>query len=199
MNREQEKFSELVTLLNSEWQPVKNDDGIITEKKQMPGSNIACFKSYGHIDADPDELFDYVYRVYDSQENMKEHDSDVTEYEIIEKFKENDARICYQVNSLTWPLWSRDLVYYQTTRQVDDEYWLCMYSIESDKKPEQKDKFVRAQLNISAYGFIPDDDGTAVYRIAHVDPCGSIPAAVVNSYANKTTSMIKELKKNFSD
>lgn len=192
----EEKFAELRNILKSEWQLVKKEDNITIEKKILPGSEIACFKAMGHVNAEAKILFDYVRHVYDSFDGMKEHDKKILEFEIIEKINDN-TKICYQINSLVWPIWSRDLLYVQTTKFIDNEYWIYMYSTESDKKPIQKDKYVRAKLNISAFGFVPDKNGTMVYRIAHIDPAGNIPTKVINSYASKITTMIYALRKRF--
>ena len=196
MDKADSKFTELIELLDGEWDIVKYDNDIVTERKFLPGCDIACFKSSGYVDADPEDLLDYVLSVYDSSENMKKHDPEITHYEIIREL-EDETRICYQINSLGWPIWPRDLVYLQTVHQEDDSYWIYMYSIDAEEKPEQKDKYVRAKLNISAYGFIPEDEGCIIYRIAHVDPAGSIPTGIINNYANKTANMIKELKIKF--
>ena len=197
MEKVETKFVELMELLDSEWNIVKYENDIATERKFLPGCDIACFKSTGYVKADPGDLMEYVASIYDSTENMKKHDPEITHYEVVHDLTD-DTRLCYQINSLGWPLWPRDLVYLQTIRKEDDAYWIYMYSVESEDKPEQNDKYVRANLNISAYGFIPKDDGSVVHRIAHVDPGGSIPVGIINNYANKTANMIKELKIKFS-
>lgn len=197
MNPIDEKFFYLMEILDGEWQFFGDNDGVLTERKNLSGSNIACFRSNGLVNADAAGLFDYVLQKYDSFDSMKKYDSEITHYEILEKISE-DARVCYQVNSLGWPIWPRDIVYLQTTKKIGDAYWIYMYSVDSQLKPEQPDKYVRAKVTISAYGFIPEGDSTRVYRIAHVEPGGSIPAAIINAYANKTAKIIKELKNNFS-
>ena len=197
MEKVETKFVELMELLDSEWNIVKYENDIATERKFLPGCDIACFKSTGYVKADPGDLMEYVASIYDSTENMKKHDLEIINYEVVHDLTD-DTRLCYQINSLGWPLWPRDLVYLQTIRKEDDAYWIYMYSVESGDKPEQKDKYVRANLNISAYGFIPKDDGSVVHRIAHVDPGGSIPVGIINNYANKTANMIKELKIKFA-
>lgn len=68
---------------------------------------------------------------------MKEHDKKILEFEIIEKISDH-SKICYQINSLGWPIWSRDFVYVQTTKCIDNEYWIYMYSTESDKNQYKK-------------------------------------------------------------
>jgi hypothetical protein len=69
-----------------------------------------------------------------------------------------------------------------------------MFSVETDTQSEQKDKYVRAVINISAYVFQQCDKGCLVYRIGHVDPAGIIPTSVINSYATKTRDIIEFLR-----
>ena len=195
-----EKIKFLTKLMNDDdWELFKTETGVLTERKFIRNSDIACFRSSGFVYASPEDLLNYVSQIYDSFESIKQYDNDVTHYEVVVDKLTDDSRLCYQVNSLSWPIWSRDVLYVQMMKKVDDSYWLVMYSVESPIRPIQADKYVRAVINISAYGFTPENDGCRVCRIAHIDPQGSIPVSVINSYADKTSNVIKRLQQIYSD
>ncbi|XWV25822.1 START domain containing protein [Tupanvirus soda lake] len=189
---------EKLTFLNqlvddNDWEVVLESEGITTQKKILHGSDIACFRSYGVVNADMDDLMEYVWNTYSSFDSVRSYDLDVSEYGIISNLDQN-TRICRQVNSLPWPMWPRETVYLQRSEDCAGASYIYMYSVECNEVPRQDNKYVRAIINISAYVFRPTIDGCMVYRIAHVDPCGLIPVSLVNSYATKTTNMIRHLK-----
>lgn len=202
MDQFDEKINLLSKIINdtTDWETVNEANGITSQRKMMSGSNIACFKSFGLVNAGAEKLKSFVWNVYDNELSMKKYDPEMLRYQIIEDLSVSPnsgelARLCYQINKLPWPLWSRDLVYLQRSFDTPDGSFILMYSVESNATPRQDDKYVRANINISAYGFTQVDvNRCMVYRIAHIDPAGLIPTNVINSYASKTTKMIEQLK-----
>jgi len=189
-----EKLNLIHKLMNdNNWEVVTDDGNIKIERKFTKNCPLACFRSSGFVNANAEELLDYVSKIYENAESIKRYDIDVSHYEIVEKLSEN-SRLCYQINSMQWPIWPRDTLYVQIMKNFGENYWLYMYSDESPIRPKRDDQYVRAIINISAYGFYPEKDGCRVYRLAQIDPCGSIPTSVVNSYAEKTASVIKLLQ-----
>lgn len=189
-----EKIKLLQSLMkNKNWELFKFENGISTERKYLKNSDIACFRSSAYIDTSAEDLLDYVTKIYDTFESVNQYDQDVVQYEIIKKLTD-ESRLCYQINSMPWPIWFRDLLYIQIIKKIDNAYWFYMYSVESDIKPKDESKYVRAIVNISAYIFFPENSGCRIYRIAHIDPSGSIPTNLINNYADKTSTVIKRLK-----
>lgn len=174
------------------WRPIHTLKEIIIEKKMIEDSNIACFKSSGVINCKTDELIKYVWNIYNTKDNIQAFDPDITEYEIVNNIK-NNSRVCRQVNKLPWPMWSRESVYLQMIKKDGDMSYIIMYSVDSDNVQEQPNKYVRSNVNISAYVFESCDSCTMMHRIAHIEPCGKIPSSLVNSYATKTASVIQHL------
>ena len=188
-----EKINFLKQLISdNNWETVLNSNGITTEKRMLPQSDIACFRSYGLINADRDDLVEFVWNTYNTKESVCYFDPDVTDYRII-KDMDDRTRLCCQINTLPWPLWQRESVYLQRLDHEQTTSYIIMYSVESNAAPIQEDKYVRTNINISAYAFESQGLSTMVYRIAHIDPSGKIPVSLVNSYANKSTTMIKHL------
>lgn len=196
MEYSDEKLDLLVDIMNqTNWEKVSEVDEILTERIFLKGSDIACFRSSSFIKADPTDAANFLLEIYERESEMKKYYKDVSNYEVVTQI-DDMTRICYQINQLPWPLYPRDFVYLQSVKQDDGEIWIYMYSVECDQKPRQ-DKYVRGTVNISAYGFITENDGCRVYRLIHVDPAGQIPTAVINNYANETGTMIKALQQEF--
>jgi hypothetical protein len=194
MEQAEEKINIITTLINdNSWQIVSTLEEITIERKPIPGSNIDCFRAHGIVKAEQKELADIIWNKYNNIDNIKAFDFDISDYRIINNI-DDCTRICYQVNNLPWPLWPRESVYLQTRIPRDNAIYIYMYSIDSNDILQQPDKFVRANINISAYILTPCDFGCMVYRIVHIDPAGSIPTSLINSYANKTGNMIKHLQ-----
>jgi len=198
MNVVDEKFKLLTDLMNNdEWQLVKKSEEIVTERKFLEGSDIACFRANGFVNAVPDDLFKYIWDIYHEESGIKKYDNTAIFYQVV-GIPKDLVRICYQINNLGWPVWPRDMIYLQTVKTTKNgSKWIYMYSIESGDFPPKPEKYVRAFINISAFGIVPEENGCRVYRLAHVDPSGSIPASVVNSYAEKGGLVINDLRKQF--
>lgn len=195
MDQINEKLDFLKALIaDPKWQQITVSDGITTEKRSLSASDIACFRSHSMINATAKELMDYIWTIYTSSDFMKKYNSDISQYRIIENYDSN-KRLCYQVNTLPWPMWPRDSLYLQARIVEGDYSYILMYSVDSTAVPEQKEKYVRAYVNISAFVFKEEDTGCMVYRIGHIEPGGTIPAGIVNSYATKTADMIRRMQK----
>jgi hypothetical protein len=193
MEIDNQKFNFLQQLLkDNSWTHVQTVNGITIEKKMLTGSEIACFQSKGIINCKFEELMQYVWNIYNDKENVCYFDPDVTEYAIIKNIDDH-TKICRQVNSLPWPMWSRESVYLQKKITNVDASYIIMYSVDLDDVPVQPNKYVRSNINISAFVFEPYESCTMVRRIVHIDPAGNIPISIINSYATKTTNVISHL------
>lgn len=214
MDQREEKLTFLQELLaDQSWETVSNNEEILLQRRFLKNSPIACFKASGIVDADAESLVKFVWDTYNDESGIKKYDTDMASYTVVENFDEN-TRLCYQINNLSWPLWSRDVSYLQCkivdgnaceqSSQHDlpvkgqgNTTYILMWSVDSNATPRQDDKYVRAHINVSAYVFEQRDNGCMVHRIAHIDPAGVIPVSIINSYAEKTTHMIKNLRAEF--
>lgn len=181
-----------------DWEFVKQIDNMTMLRRFLPGSDIACFKSNGLIAANTRMLSDYIWKTFNSEENMKVNDGNILKYEVVENIDEN-TRICHQINSLPWPLWPREFVFIQSRVIEPDGTYIYMYSVDHKKVPPQPTKYVRATINISGFVFKPKDNECMVHRLAHIEPNGLIPTAVVNNYSDKTMLMIRKMRNHFHD
>eukprot|EP01120_Amphizonella_sp_Union-15-10_P006088 TRINITY_DN1900_c0_g1_i1.p1 TRINITY_DN1900_c0_g1~~TRINITY_DN1900_c0_g1_i1.p1 ORF type:complete len:236 (-),score=50.51 TRINITY_DN1900_c0_g1_i1:44-664(-) len=187
-----------LVLENSGWTEKFKDGTTVGSSKAFPPSPIECYRVSGIVNASPSRLADIIWSR--TKEDWQIVDDAVVEWEIKQQIDDN-TRIVYQVNKLTWPLWSRDLVYVQSRAVQGDTHVIAAKSIQYEPIPEYKDKYVRAELNVSAFVFAPgpEDGKTLASRIIHVDPAGSIPTAVVNATAKKVFKFIDSLNESISD
>ena len=192
----EDKLAYLGVLFDSDgWRNAGIQGDIVSETLPVPGSSINCFRSSARIKATAADIVDYVWHTYDSRELME--DDEILEYEIVENITPN-ARVCRQVNKLPWPLWPRETVYIQHRFEHEGVVYILAYSVDHPKAPLQPTKYVRSISRVSGYVLMPSTDGTLVYRIAHVDPAGYIPASIVNSCATKTTVVLHRLAIKFA-
>lgn len=56
---------------------------------------------------------------------------------------------------------------------------------------EKTQKYVRSNCTVSAFIFAPSPDGKGTWatRVVHVDPKGSLPAAIVNTFKPTTFNL----------
>lgn len=194
-DKKKEKLKLLEKLLSdSNWELVKENDDITMKRKFLKGSKIACFKSNGLIKAGMDELVDFIWNTFDSKENMLKNDQSIMEYDVIENIDDNN-RICRQINSLPWPIRSREFVFMQTKVIDEERTYVLMFSVDYDGKiPKTPNWCVKATINISGFVFEQEKDSCMVHRLAHINPAGFIPIPIINNYSDKTMLMIKKMK-----
>lgn len=179
---------------DNDWQTIEQTPHIVTQRRfTEENNNLACYRSYGHVKRNFKDLANYVLSLYDNHENARKFDNDISEYAVIASVDDH-TRICRQVNSLPWPIWSRESLYLQTCKAYDESAYIIMYSIDHDNVPEQTDKYVRSNIIISGYAFISVPDGTIVHRLAQIHPGGYIPTSILNNYSSKCKIVIDHLQ-----
>lgn len=202
-----DKYNYLIELMNNpKWEVIDGNDNIVTEELYMSNSEIKCYRSHGLVNSTAQTLMDFVWNTY-NKASLQKYDADIKSFDVVVDWKNIDfndkykrhikkmkPRMCYQIYSLPWPIWPRDALYLQCKKVDGDKCWIFMFSVDSDLVPPHDDEYIRAKINIAAFGFIPEEKGTRVYKIVHIDPAGSIPLGLVNTYHSKTTIMINELQ-----
>ena len=195
------KYKEKATnLLNSildilddkEWQTQSDTDDITLHTRKYKDSNIFTVKATGLINSKPNILCDYLWTM--KKDLVKYHDPAMKEFNII--YYSDDIKIMRQVSKIIYPIKDREVVYFVYKIYKYNEIWLVNFSIPHDAYPENPELYVRATLDYSIVGFVPNEKGdkTTVYTIIHLDPNGSIPSMIVNSYYWKVAYYIKYWK-----
>ena len=169
----------------TDWTFYSNNQDIKLETKMYPNCPVPCFRANGFVNAETHKVFNV------ANENNSEVDADILEFKL-EKY-DDDTNIVKQVNKLPWPLWSRKALT-ALTKIVEDNgnCWIIGHSTPDSK--DETDKYVTVNVHMSVFGFIPENYGTRVWRITHIDPAGYIPTYVINSNAEKFSHAILEMK-----
>jgi len=182
-----------------DWTLVSDKSGVTLESHLFedvcPGFH--CFRSTGQIDASPSKCADWFWNM--KMKDFQEIDDSLVQFhsEDIDK----DTKIEHQVNDLPWPLWARQSAVIMRRKVLDDgSIWIVQTSVENAKVPRDDSKYVRVKIYLSAWGFLPTSgDKTKMWRIAHVDPQGNIPAFVVNQFTDKMAGYLHYFKKHAKD
>ncbi|KAI8853867.1 hypothetical protein BC829DRAFT_439656 [Chytridium lagenaria] len=140
--------------------------------KYTPDDILACLR---HVDA------------------RKVWDSRFEDMEIIEGYG-NDLKQSGLVHSKQkgqWPVISgRDFtVAYRIYRNPDNSVWFVQTSVTDPRLTEVKGR-VRGHVTVAVWVIQPAPDGWDVTYIAHVDPAGTLPVALVKLVSSETPSCV---------
>jgi len=110
----------------------------------------------------------------------------------METINEN-TRISVQVIEMTWPLWNREVVLYEKKELFQNEGWVVSVSTNHAKAPRKENKYVRAHIYASGWGFIKEQEGVRVWRILHMNPNGDgnfgiIPESMINTTSGNSVA-----------
>jgi len=191
----EEAFQKAKDLLQrDDWSLRKEDrNGAVMSELQVEGEPIKCLKVMGFIpEVAPKDL---ALSLWDfGEEEWKKMETTVKSFEVVQ-FVEGigtKAKVCYQVNSLPWPLSDRDTVALWTMFEEEDSYYFVSTSVRHPEKPETSNR-VRNTLILGLYLVEPGDGGTEVVRMIHINPNGNLPSALVNKGNERVYDMIKNL------
>lgn len=152
--------------------------------------SIPCYMVKTNINKPQEELINKIW--LGTLESVKKYDDLIQSFEVIEKG--DNWKIVSMVNSLPWPLWPRQLVYYQMKIIEGNTTYLISYSIDHDSIPYETDRYVRAKVCFSVYEFIDNNDHTVVTRMTQIDPCGNLPQLVIEMFSGKLVNMFNMWK-----
>jgi len=190
-----DNFQEVKKMLTDQtgWTKLYSENETEVFEKAVQGCSINCFKAVGLVNATPDKLIDYIWS--GDEARWKTIDDTLVNWRIVERLDDNHLIIA-QVNKLPWPLWPRDMAMVRAKFEENGTQYVTLRSVECPKVPLDTVNYVRANVLISAFIFEPVDGKSKVTRLILVDPAGNIPAAVVNTNAKGSNSVILWLRKN---
>jgi len=181
-------------LERDDWNLKKEEQtGVVMSDVTVEGEPIRCMKVMGFIpNVDAKELALAMWNF--AEPEWKKMENTVKSFEVVEYLDGigSKAKVCYQVNSLPWPMSDRDTVALWTMFEENDKYYFVSTSVIHASKPETS-KFVRNTLVLGLYLIEPAENGTEVTRLIHINPNGNLPTAVVNKGNERVYDMIKNL------
>lgn len=178
-----------VLLSQTDWTLISDTNNIRLESKTFPNiCAVDCFRTSGVINSTPQILCKEVWN--ETEGSIKKKDPDITEYKIVDQG--DNWKVYYQVNKMSWPLWSRKACCAQVKIQEGEDYWILIFSVDHEKVPLENETYVRPIVHGSIYKFELFNGKTKVSKLSHIDPSGYIPASVVSMYASKLTKTISD-------
>ncbi|KAJ3111206.1 hypothetical protein HDU96_005906 [Phlyctochytrium bullatum] len=164
----------------------------ISMKDAPGGSALPITRGEGHIPAkfSADDILACLRHV----DARKVWDARFEDMDVLEDYGPNkrDSGLVYSKQKGQWPVISgRDfVVVYRIYRQPDGSVWFVQTSVDDDRHPEVKGR-VRGKLFVAVWVLKPAEaGGWDVTYITHVDPAGTLPAALVRLVSAETPSCV---------
>jgi len=129
-----------------------------------------------------------------NEELAMKNDPKLTMWREVEKG--NNWKVCSQYNSMMWQMWPRHTVFAQVRFDEGNTTKLVAYSVDHPSVPRQDKTHVRSNVHMSVYEYKDNGDNTTqVTRITQIDPCGSIPVALVDLYSGNLVNLFNSWKR----
>jgi len=176
------------------WHSVKDKEGIKVETKAFPDIGpINCVRGNFKVDKSPKDTAKLVWEM--KGEEVQETNPDLAVVETLDDISDT-LKVMNTVGKVPWPLYSRELVYWQKfVAESDDKIWIVQESCEHPKAPLEKGN-VRATLHLGSWCFEKgDDDKTVCWRFWHFDPSGNVPSFVINSKLDRFHGQLSGFQK----
>lgn len=171
------------------WEYITTVEGTKLVKQTI--SDIPCYLGSTIINKPIEKLINKVWKI-DVNTAMK-NDSTMTDCKIIES--SNVHRVYSEYHKMTWPVWPRHVVYAQVKVEENNITYIVSYSINHSKVPLDTNNYVRSNVIMSVYEYVPIDKNiTSVRRLTQIDPCGTIPKFIVDVFANKQIEKLNSWK-----
>ena len=165
------------------WERVSTTDGIVVERRTVPGSNLKEFRGRGVIDAP----LGRVLAVLRDSEHRAEWMSDCASSYLVEEDETSRTQIAYHRTKAPWPVADRDSIT-RAELQVDPTHHrvvLPFEGIEHPKAPPVKGvvrmPFIRGHWILTVQ---PGSKTEVEYQV-HANPGGSLPDWIANLASKK--------------
>ncbi len=157
-----------------EWEEISSEKGVVSYRKDVPGSDIVAFKGTATVYASIPKIL----WVLTDNEHKTKWVHRLKKSVVLERPQRNEG-IIYQHFEMPFPVTDREYVYHGKVTRKGDEVFIHLKSTEHPKAPPAVG--VRAQLTQCIYHLVPlSPNLTKVMVEVHTDPKGSLPAWLVN-------------------
>ncbi|KAL0489049.1 hypothetical protein AKO1_013846 [Acrasis kona] len=175
------------------WELIKEDNGIRGYKISVPNDSHKKTKGGGIIKTNksPEEFLKWLDQ-FDTPENAKTFDSACKYKQVIAKPTE-ELTIYHDKHKSPMALVSsrESVTIYRKFKDSDNRWFKIGTSVDHTSFPKPDRAHVRINMKLNALSVEKKKDGELeVWSVTHLDPGGSLPASLVNSYAVGGTSML---------
>jgi hypothetical protein len=157
-------------------------------KQTVADSSFPRYLIKSTINKPMDQVVDLIWK--NNEAGAKKNDPSIIDWRVVESGE--NYRICSQHNEMKWPIWNRHIVFAQHIFVEKEATYVVAFSVDHPGVDDETDT-VRGKLNMSVYEFLPVSANTTTVRlVVHFDPCGTIPAYIVNLF---TGNMVEKFNK----
>jgi hypothetical protein len=162
----------------TDWELVKSSDGIVVDRRAVPGSPLKEFRGRAVIDAPIADIL----AVFSDVDRATEWMDSCNGARVVDDIDDRH-KLVYNRTHAPWPVSDRDAVLHnivhfdEADRRVELQFW----SVQSDKAPPVKG-VVRMPFLRGHWKLWPSADGqsTRVEYQVHANPGGALPEWLVN-------------------
>jgi hypothetical protein len=172
-----------LTLETDGWVLYGEYDGSIIEVHKVEGSDIKAVRATRVIsDINFDEVVDYMFnQTYEKRKILYE---ELEEYNIVKTF-DNTLHIAYtRFKSPFFAVAGRDFLALRHLCDIADGKLIVVRSVNMESYPHDS-KAVRGISNCSTYVQKVGNNQIKIITIDYIDPKGSVPSWIINSYVKK--------------
>lgn len=179
-------------LKENKWDFVTSSHATHLFKQTVDDSPFPRYLVKSTIKKPMNQVVDLIWK--NGEDGAKRNDPSIIDWRVVESGE--NYRVCSQHNEMKWPIWNRHIVFAQHIFVEKEATYVIAFSIDHPGVDNETDT-VRGKLNMSMYEFVPISANlTTVRLVVHFDPCGTIPAYIVNLF---TGNMIDKFNKWNSD
>jgi len=174
------------------------EQGLYGEKTPVTWSSVEMYRGGGTVFLSPKDICDRLWSL--GLDDWQKLYSDCKEWSIKETVNDH-IRVVHQLNSMTWPIWGRELVVNQSRWEEDGTYYIVSRTVDDERWPYDTSNYVKCTVFLSVYIFSPvegRDNESIATRLVQLDPNGNIPSTVVNRYAASIYDFVNKLNDNFA-
>jgi hypothetical protein len=190
-------LEQVISILDDDgWGSPKNNKDVLYWVRYVEGSSFAVIKSEVVIPKPYDAVIDRMFYFPEITPDMPaaQRNGILRRFLIIpEPGRFNEGFMYFSAESGVPLVSNRDFLVYRKHYERGGAHYLVQVSIENDAIMPKQKGLVRAKMITQA--FIADNPGTPRIRcLSHIDPGGSIPAALYNMAAKMQSDYLKSIK-----
>lgn len=153
-------------------------------------------KAVGIVEHSLEKILEFVNP--SSLDVMKENDPEILDF-VVKKKINDSVQVIYSAHATPITVSTRELLYVRCVKKYDDKVVVSGTSINMKDEPTV-DKRVRAAIYSSGWIIEPlEENKCRLTRILQLDPKGSIPTMIVNSYKKKTAAAISRVRQQLNN
>lgn len=174
-------FISITTVSAQDWKKVKDKDGIRIYQAEVSNSNYKNIK----VECTIDGTFDKLMAILNDVSKHKEWVYNNKTSSVLKRISPVEFYY-YTETTLPWPMSNRDaVIHLKMTKDSLNRFLNITAVADADYIPEKENKVRVPSSNINWHVTMPTSSTIHIVYTFEADPGGSVPAWLVNSFADK--------------